>query len=48
MTPLDVGLPAAILLGVAGLALHHRVWRARRDRIRTEADAYGGRLDDPD
>lgn len=46
MTPVSVGLVAAILLGVAGVAVHHQFWTARRARLQTEADAFGGRLDD--
>lgn len=46
MTPLSVGLVAVILLGVAGVAVHHQFRTARRARLRTEADAFDGRLDD--
>lgn len=48
MTPLDVGIALALLAGTGGLAAHHQFWRARQARIRTEADAFGGRLDDPE
>lgn len=46
MTPLDVGLAAALAFGVGGVAVHHQLRKAREARIRTEADAFGGRLDD--
>lgn len=46
MTPLDVGIVLALLAGTGGLAVHHRLRQARHARIRTEADAFGGRLDD--
>lgn len=46
MTPLSIGVVAAILLGVVGVAVHHQFRTARRARLRMEADAFGGRLDD--
>lgn len=46
MTPLDVGIVAAIAFGVGGMLAHHQFWRARRERIRTEADAFGDRSDE--
>lgn len=46
MTPLDVGIVLALIAGTGGLAVHHQLHRARQARIRTEADAFGGRLDD--
>lgn len=46
MSPLDVGLVLALLAGTGGLAVHHQIHQARQARIRAEADAFGGRLDD--
>lgn len=46
MTPLNVGIVAAIALGVGGMMIHHQFWCARRERIRTEADAFGDRFDE--
>lgn len=45
---IDVGQVIGVLLGgvaMIGLTLHHRVWLAHKERIRTEADAFGGRID---
>lgn len=50
-TGLEPGLFIALLLGgvaVTGLALHHRVWSARKARIHTEAEAFSGRIDQRD
>lgn len=46
MTLLDIGVLLVIVTGAGGIALHHQFWRARQARIRTEADAFGGRLED--
>jgi cation diffusion facilitator CzcD-associated flavoprotein CzcO len=46
MTLLEVGIVVAIGAGVGGLAVHHQFRQARQARIRTEADAYGGRRDE--
>lgn len=45
MSTLALGLTAGIAASVGGVALHFRFHRARMTRIRTEADAFGGRLD---
>lgn len=48
---IDPGQFFAVLLGfvaIAGLSLHHRIWSARNDRIHTEAEAFGGRIDQRD
>lgn len=37
-----------VLLGgvaLAGLALHHRVWLAHKDRLHMEAEAFSERID---
>lgn len=48
MTLVDVGIVLGILTGTGLLAAHHQFWRARQARIRAEADAFGGRLDESD
>lgn len=45
MNPFDAGILLAIVTGVGGLVVHHQLWQARQARIRAEADAFGGRLD---
>lgn len=45
MTPFDVGLTVAIVASLGGLAIQHQFRRARQARIRTEAESFGGRLD---
>lgn len=46
MTPLDIGVVAALGLGFGGVAVHHQLRKAREARIRTEAEAFGGGSDD--
>lgn len=48
MTLLAAGFSIAMIVGIVGIVLHHQFWRARQFRIRTEAEAFGGRFDDSD
>lgn len=45
MSSLALGIVAGIAASLGGIALHYRFHRSRLTRIRTEADAFGGRLD---
>lgn len=46
MTPLEISIVAMLVAGIGGVAVHHRFRRAREARLRTEAEAFDGRLGD--
>lgn len=45
MSPLDASIAVTIVAGVGGIIVHHRLWKARKARIHTEANAFGDGAD---